>query len=296
MLIDNISLFLLIVEKGSLAAAAREAGLSPTTVSERLAALESHYEVVLLNRTTRSISLTEEGRALFEGARTVLSEVEELDSRIRTGATTLSGLIRVSAPEDLGRHVVSGAIAGFQAEHPLISVDLHLSDGYVDIVGLGIDLAVRFGSISDSSLRVKHVGSRKRILCASPGYLQRHRAPEVPADLKDHNCLLMRFGQNIDNTWEFVQGGVKHIVTVSGNLIANDGALVREWALEGRGIALKSEFDSADDIREGRLIALLPDHEPPNSPLQILFPPGRAQPRRVRAFADHLIKTIRALH
>ena len=89
---------------------------------------------------------------------------------------------------------------------------------------------------------------------------------------------------------------MKHIVTVSGNLIANDGALVREWALEGRGIALKSEFDSADDIREGRLIALLPDHEPPNSPLQILFPPSRAQPRRVRAFADHLIRTIRALN
>jgi DNA-binding transcriptional LysR family regulator len=240
--------------------------------------------------------LTEEGRALFEGARTVLGEVEELDSRIRSGATTLSGLIRVSAPEDLGRHVISGAMAEFQAEHPNISIDLHLSDGYVDIVGLGIDLAVRFGSISDSSLRVKHVGSRKRILCASPGYLQMHTAPTVPADLKDHNCLLMRFGQNIDNTWEFTQEGVTHIVTVSGNLIANDGALVREWALEGRGIALKSEFDSANDIRDGRLIALLPDFEPPNSPLQILFPPSRAQPRRVRAFADHLIKTIRALH
>lgn len=296
MLIDNISLFVLIVEKGSLAAAAREAGLSPTTVSERLAALEAHYGVVLLNRTTRSISLTEEGRALFEGARTVLSEVDELDTRIRTGATTLSGLIRVSAPEDLGRHVISGAIARFQAEHPLISIDLHLSDGYVDIVGLGIDLAVRFGAISDSSLRVKHVASRKRLLCASPGYLEKHAVPRVPADLKDHDCLLMRFGQNIDNTWEFVQGGVTHTVTVSGKLIANDGALVREWALEGRGIALKSEFDCADDIRSGRLVALLPEFEPPNSPLHVLFPPSRAQPRRVRAFADHLIRTIRAVY
>ncbi len=296
MLIDNISLFLLIVEKGSLAAAAREAGLSPTTVSERLAVLEAYYGVVLLNRTTRSISLTEEGRVLFEGARTVLSEVEELDSRIRTGATTLSGLIRVSAPEDLGRHVISGAIAGFQAEHPSIAIDLHLSDGYVDIVGLGIDLAVRFGAICDSSLRVKHIGSRKRILCASPAYLGTNGAPEVPADLRDHNCLLMRFGQNIDNTWVFLQGDVNHAVTVSGNLIANDGALVREWALEGRGIALKSEFDSADDIRKGRLLALLPEFEPPGSPLQILFPPSRAQPRRVRVFADYLIKTIRALY
>lgn len=293
MLLDNISLFLLIVEKGSLAAAAREAGLSPTTVSERLAALETHYGVVLLNRTTRSISMTEEGRALVEGARPLLSDVEALDSRIRTGAQTLSGLIRISAPEDIGRNIISGAMAGFQEAHPAIAIDLHLSDGYVDIVGLGIDLAVRFGSISDSSLRVRHVASRKRILCASPDYLQRHTEPRTPADLKDHNCLLMRFGQNIDNAWEFRQGYVKHIVTVTGNLIANDGALVREWALEGRGIALKSEFDSAGDIREGRLVALLPDFEPPNSPLQILFPPGRAQPRRVRAFADHLVKVFR---
>ncbi|MEP1571844.1 LysR family transcriptional regulator [Roseibium album] len=293
MLLDNISLFLLIVEKGSLAAAAREAGLAPTTVSERLVALEAHYGVVLLNRTTRSISLTEEGRVLVDGARTVLSDVEELDSRIRTGAKTLTGLIRISAPEDIGRNIISGAIAEFQMAHPSITIDLHLSDGYVDIVGLGIDLAVRFGSISDSSLRVRHVASRKRILCASPGYLKLKKEPETPADLKDHNCLLMRFGQNIDNTWEFRQGDVKHIVTVTGNLIANDGALVREWALEGRGLALKSEFDSAGDIRNGRLIALLPDFEPPSSPLQILFPPGRAQPRRVRAFADHLARVFR---
>ncbi|WP_299480888.1 LysR family transcriptional regulator [uncultured Roseibium sp.] len=295
MLLDNISLFLLIVEKGSLAAAAREAGLSPTTVSERLAALEAHYDVVLLNRTTRSISLTEEGRTLVEGARAVLGEVEDLDSRIRSGAQTLSGLIRISAPEDIGRNIISGAIADFQANHPSISIDLHLSDGYVDIVGLGIDLAVRFGAISDSSLRVKHVATRRRILCASPAYLENHSPPETPADLRDHVCLMMRFGQNIDNSWEFRKGDVKHVVTVTGTLIANDGALVREWALQGRGIALKSEFDCAADIRAGRLIQLLRDYEPPGSPLQILFPPSRAQPRRVRAFADHLIKVLRSV-
>ncbi|WP_305984174.1 LysR family transcriptional regulator [Roseibium sp. MMSF_3544] len=293
MLLDNISLFLLIVERGSLVGAAREAGLSPTTVSERLAALETHYGVVLLNRTTRSISLTEEGRTLVEGARTVLGEVEDLDNRIRTGAKRLSGLIRISAPEDVGRNIISGAIADFQSAHPSITIDLHLSDGYVDIVGLGIDLAVRFGAISDSTLRVKHIATRRRIVCASPHYIRKHGLPQTPADLRDHNCLLMRFGQNIDNLWEFGRDGVKHAVRVGGKLIANDGALVRQWCLEGRGIALKSEFDCATDLHEGNLLALLPDFEPPGSPLQILFPPGRAQARRVRAFADHLAKVFR---
>ena len=293
MLLDNISLFLLIVEKGSLAAAGREAGLSPTTVSERLAALETHYGVVLLNRTTRSISLTEEGRTLVEGAKQVLGEVEDLETRIRFGAQKLSGPIRISTPKDLGRTIVSEAMARFLAEHPSISIDLHLSDGYVDIVGMGIDLAVRFGPISDSTLRVKQLPSRRRVLCAAPTYLERHGAPKTPADLKDHNCLVMRFGQNIDNVWRFGATAAKQIVTVRGNLIANDGALVRRWGLEGRGILLKSEFDVGGDIRTGRLIELLPDHASPPVPLQLLFPPSRAQPRRVGAFADCLVKAFR---
>jgi DNA-binding transcriptional LysR family regulator len=292
MLLDNIALFSLIVEKGSLVAAGREVGLSPTTVSERLAALEAHYGVVLLNRTTRSISLTDEGRTLIEGAKLVLGEVEDLETRIRFGAQNLSGQIRISAPKDLGRTIVSDAIATFLAEHPAISVDLHLSDGYVDIVGLGIDLAVRFGSIGDSSLRVKQLPAKRRILCAAPSYLERNGAPRTPVDLKDHNCLVMRFGQNIDNVWQFGSTAAKQIVTVRGNLIANDGALVRQWCLEGRGIVLKSEFDVGGDIQDGRLVELLGDFASPPPPLQIVFPPSRAQPRRVTAFADHLVKAF----
>lgn len=293
MLLDNISLFLLIVEKGSLAAAGREKGLSPTTVSERLAALEAHYGVVLLNRTTRSISLTDEGRTLFEGARHVLEEVDDLDTKIRFGAQRLTGPLRISVPKDLGRTVISHAIASFLDAHPGISIDLHLSDGYVDLVGLGIDLAVRFGPIGDSSLRVRPLPAKRRILCASPVYLRQHGAPRTPVDLKDHNCIVMRFGQNIDNVWQFGDTAARQIVTVKGNLIANDGALVRQWCLEGRGIILKSEFDVGADIRAGRLEELLVEYASPPAPLQIVFPPSRAQPRRVSAFADHLVRLFR---
>lgn len=292
MLLDNIALFLKIIEKGSLTAAGREAGHSPTTVSERLSALEAHFGVVLLNRTTRAISLTEEGRTLVEGAKLVLGEVEDLEARIRFGAHTLSGPIRISAPSDIGRTIVSGEISRFLSKHPDISVELALSDGYVDVVGQGFDLALRFGQITDSSLRVRSLGLVRRLVCAAPAYLEKHGTPRKPADLKDHNCLLMRFGMNLDNVWRFGPATLQQIVTVRGDRVANDGSLVHQWGLDGHGIVFKSELDVGPDIAAGRLIELLSDYAAPPAPLQMLFPPGRAQPRRVRALADRLAQAL----
>ncbi len=295
MLLDNIALFLQIVEKGSLVAAGREVGLSSTTVSERLAALEAHFGVVLLNRTTRAISLTEEGRTLVEGARQVLGEVEDLETRIRFGAQTLSGPIRISAPSDIGRTVISAEINRFLSDHPAISIELVLSDAYVDIVGQGFDIAVRFGQVTDSSLRVRSLGQRRRVVCAAPSYIEAHGAPRNPFDLKNHNCLVMRFGMNLDNVWRLGPNAMKQIVTVRGDRVANDGALVRQWCLAGYGIILKSELDVGPDIRAGYLLELLPDYAPPATPVQMLFPPSRAQPRRVRALADRLAVALQGL-
>ncbi len=295
MLLNNIALFLKIIEKGSLVAAGREAGLSPTTVSERLAALEAHFGVVLLNRTTRAISLTDEGRILAIGSKQVLGEVEDLESRIRLGAQTLSGPIRLSAPSDIGRTVISDEINLFLSEHPAISVELQLFDGYVDVVGQGYDISLRFGAITDSSLRVRSIGLIRRIVCASPAYLQKRGTPKNPADLKEHNCLVMRFGANLDNVWQFGTGAQQQIVTVRGDRVANDGALVRHWCESGHGIMLKSELDTGPAIRSGHLLELLPEYAAPPVPLQMLFPPGRAQPSRVRALADRLALRIQSL-
>ncbi len=294
MLIDNIRLFLTITEKGSLVAAGREVGLSATTVSERLAALEAHYGVVLFNRTTRSLSLTDEGRTLLSGAKIVLGEIEDLDARIRHGAETLSGPIRISAPIDIGRSIVSHVISSFTADHPEISIELLLSDGYVDLVGQGFDLALRFGAVTDSTLRARSLGHFRRIVCAAPSYIASNGAPLVPADLIRHNCLIMRFGTTLDNVWRFEAGNKPQSVTVRGNKIVNDGSLVRQWALEGHGIILKSELDVAPDLQAGRLVALLEGFAAQPNPLQMMFPPGRAQPRRVRAFAEALSVTMAA--
>ncbi|MEM5584680.1 LysR family transcriptional regulator [Roseibium sp. AS2] len=288
MLIDNIRLFLTIAEKGSLVAAGREAGLSATTVSERLAALEAHYGAVLFNRTTRSLSLTDEGRILLGGAKVVLSEIEDLDTRIRHGAETLSGPIRISAPVDLGRSVVSDVISGFTKDHPAISIELSLSDGYIDIVGQGYDLALRFGTVTDSTLRIRNLGHYRRVVCASPRYIEAMGAPQQPADLTQHNCLVMRFGTTLDNVWRFGHGKKTQTVTVRGNKTVNDGSLVRQWALAGEGIILKSELDVAPDLASGKLVALLEEHAAPPNPLQMMFPPGWSRPRRVRALAEAL--------
>lgn len=288
MLLDNLRLFLTIAVKGSLVAAARETGMSSTTVSERLAALEAHYGVVLFNRTTRSISLTEEGRLLADGAKSVLSEVADLDTLVRHGAETLSGPIRISAPIDLGRSIVSQVIAEFTEENPAVSIELSLSDGYVDLVGQGFDLAVRFGNITDSSLRLRNLGSYQRFVCASPGYLALFGTPEKPEDLLNHNCLVMRFGDMIDNVWEFGSGSNAQRVSVKGNRIVNDGSLIRDWAIAGHGVVLKSELDVGDDVRSGRLVSVLREFLPPPKPLQMMFPPSRSQPRRITALAEHL--------
>lgn len=185
-------------------------------------------------------------------------------------------------------HSDADVISRFLADHPAISIELLLSDGYVDIVGQGIDIALRFGSITDSSLRIRRLGHKRRLVCAAPAYLAKHGAPKQPVDLKHHNCLLMRFGDKLNNKWRFGPDSQQQIISVRGHRISDDSALVRQWGLAGHGIIFKSEVDVGLDIRAGTMVELLADYTPSPMPLQMLFPPGRAQPRRVRALTDRL--------
>uniref|UniRef100_UPI003BA9107F LysR family transcriptional regulator n=1 Tax=Stappia sp. TaxID=1870903 RepID=UPI003BA9107F len=292
MLLDNLALFLRIVERGGLAAGGRDLGLSPASVSERLAALERHYGVSLLVRTTRSLRLTEEGATLVDGARRLLAAAEDLDGRIRLGADRLSGVIRVTAPEDLGRQIIVPALDLFLEAHPEVTVDLDLTDGYVDLVGRGFDLAVRHGVLADSSLKARPLGENRRVVVAAPSYVERHGAPAHPDELAGHDCLLMRFGGNLDRQWSFLVDGEIRNVTVSGRRIANDGGIVRRWCREGRGIALKSIRDVAEDLAEGRLVELLGGFSAGCTALQIVYPPGMTRPRRVRMLIDHLVAEL----
>jgi DNA-binding transcriptional LysR family regulator len=292
MLLPNLALLVRIAEKGGLAAAGRDLGLSPATVSERLVSLEAHYGAKLLNRTTRSISLTDEGRVLVEGAKRLLAEADELEALIRHGAEKLSGPIRVSAPFDLGSNRIAPLLDNFLELHPNLQIDLSLTDSYVDLVGQGIDVGVRFGNLKDSQLHARKIGENRRIVCASPDYIKRHGAPQHPNELQNHNCILMRFGESIDNEWSFRSGSKDFTVRVKGNRITNDGAQVRKWCVQGFGVVLKSIWDVEHHLACGELVQLLADFAPPPSTLQIVYADGQGMPRRTRMLIDHLANEL----
>jgi DNA-binding transcriptional LysR family regulator len=292
MLIENLKLFLQIVEKGGLAVAGREVGLSPATVTDRLAALEAHYGARLLTRTTRSISLTDEGRELVNGARRILAETEETEARIKLGVDKLSGTIHVSVPNDLGRAQIVPLLDQFISQHAKIVVDLTLSDGYVDLVGRGIDLALRYGELTDSTMKSRKLGTNRRLICASPDYLRHKGTPQHPDDLAQHNCLVMRFGTQTDQDWGFVVDGKQWNCRVHGNRIADGGDVIRRWCLDGYGLALKSEWDVRHDLAAGTLVSVLGEFAPQPSALQMVHAAGAVQPRRVRVLMDYLSEAL----
>lgn len=275
----QLHLFLRIVDLGSLAAAGRDLALSPATVTERLAALETALGVRLLARSTRSLSLTPEGRVLAEGARALLGQAETLEAALRDGADQVAGLVTVTAPVDLGRQRVVPAIERAMAAHPRLKIDLRLTDRVVGIVSEGVDVAVRYGALPDSGLMQRKLADSRRAVCAAPAYLAARGAPDHPADLARHDCLLMRSGPRLVREWPFVQDGRPLTVTVTCKRIADDGALVREWCLAGHGLAMKSLLDVADDLAAGRLVEVLAPFAAPSAPLHLLFPAGPLPPR-----------------
>jgi DNA-binding transcriptional LysR family regulator len=292
MILDNLVLFLRIIEKGGLAAAGRELGLSAASVSERLVALEKYYGAALLHRTTRAINLTDEGRLLVQGARRLLAEADELEALIRLGVEKISGPIRLSAPIDLGRSYVVPTLDAFLTEHPEVTIDLNLTDGYVDLVGQGQDFAIRYGELADSTLRVKRLAENRRIVCASPAYLKTRGTPQYPDDLVHHECLVMRYGLTTDREWPFLIDGKERRVVVQGHRIANDGELVRVWCRNGFGISRKSLLDVEADLREGALVELLRDFSSGRTGLQIVYPATQAQPKRVRLLIEKIAEAF----
>ena len=284
--LEDLALFLLIVEKGGLSAAGREVGLSPASVSERLHKLEKKFGCALLTRTTRAISLTEEGRTLADGARRLLAEAKELESTIVHGADTLSGPIRFTLPEDLGRSHILPIVDRFLVAHPKVTIDVELTDGYVNLVERGLDFAVRYGALKDSSLRSKLIGSNRRLVCGSPAYFEKFGTPRHPDELIHHQCLMMRFNENPDQLWPFVINQELRNVPIQGVRIANDGGLVRQWARDGHGIALKSIWDVGHDLVAGKLVEILSDYATSGTSIQIVYPAQRFQTRRVRALID----------
>ncbi|MDF1584872.1 LysR family transcriptional regulator [Marinimicrococcus flavescens] len=285
-LLENIRVFVRVVEAGSLSAAGRQLRMSPAVVSHRLQQLENHLGVRLINRTTRQARATGQGEAFLAGAREVLEALERAESTVAGSGGAPRGSLRVTAPLGIGRRFLAPLVPAFRERHPQIELRLRLSDHLLDLLGEAVDAAVRLAPLSDSSLIARQVAQCPRVLCAAPAYLERHGVPRRPADLLEHRCLLLRFPGSTQFRWtlESPQGPVA--LPVTGPFDADDGDVLTGWALAGHGIVMKPVFEVAGHLRSGELQPVLPDFPPGPATLAIVYPHRRLLPARLRAFRD----------
>ncbi|MEM5385827.1 LysR family transcriptional regulator [Paraburkholderia phymatum] len=274
-----------VVSAGSLSAAAREMDLPLSVVSKRLAQLEKSVGVRLIQRTTRRQTLTEEGALFHARVVRILDEIEQAEELLSQRRHEVSGLLRVTAPGQLGRQKIAPLVAGFQLLHPQLDVQLELTDAVVDLVESGFDLAIRFGSLADSSLIARTLAPNFRVLCASPAYLEQHGVPRHPHDLASHRCILI--GDQRRAEWRF-EGDESIAVRIDGAIVTNDGEAAHLLALADAGIAVKSIWDVGDDILAGRLRRVLPHHSMSAAPLHAIYPHSQHLAPRVRVFVDYL--------
>lgn len=291
--IGDLTLFLRVLDLGSISAAARHLGLSVAVASQRLKRLERTLGVRLLHRTTRRLHATTEGAVLAERGRQLIEDLDALTGDLRETASDVAGTLRVTLPAAFGRMYVSPLLPEFIARHPRVRLGVNLTDRMVDLVGGGMDLAVRIGGLQDSGLVARRIATNRRLLCASPAYLRRHGTPKVPEDLARHDCLLLSGAQGTPDSWVLTgRGGRELRVRVRGPLESSMGDVLRDAAIAGLGISLHSAWHVCEDIRAGRLRVVLPEHPPPATAIHLLMPQRRLIPPRVRAFADFLAERL----
>ncbi|ATB42640.1 LysR family transcriptional regulator [Cystobacter fuscus] len=287
--VADISLFLRVLDLGSISAAARSLDLSVAVASLRLKRLERDLGVRLLHRTTRRLHPTPEGALLAEQGRPLVEDLEALGDSLRRSGAEVAGTLRVATSASFGRMHVSPLLPAFMARHPRVRLSVHLSDQFVDLVSEGFDLAIRIGALGDSNLVARRIGNNRRVLCASPAYLRRRGTPRSPDDLAAHDCLLLFGAKGRQDTWSLLDASGRGIdVRVRGRLESNFGELLRDAAVAGEGIAIHSIWHIADDLRAGRLRVVLPGYTLPETGIHAVMPQRRMVPPRVRAFVDFL--------
>jgi DNA-binding transcriptional LysR family regulator len=284
--LDALRLFVSIAENGSLTAAARQVSVATSTVTLALQQLEERVAARLITRSTRKLTFTHEGQQFLLYARRFLAEWEGSIEGVRqTGP--LKGPIRMTATSDFGRVKLLPLVDRFMAMHPGIQVTLHLGDGVIDMIEHNLDLALRNGPLVDSSLRSRALVRSQRVICAAPSYWQAHGKPEHPDQLAAHNCLILHRPGVPFSTWPFVIDGKAFAVRVSGNRIANDGGVLRHWALQGHGVMIKNRWEVRREIEQGLLETVLDEFVPAHVDLHAVTTGGTPS-RRVSALVDFL--------
>ena len=283
----QISTFTEVATRGSLSAAARAEGIAPAMIGRRLDALEERLDVKLLQRTTRKIALTTEGIAFLEDCQRILADLEEAETAVSERSAKASGQLIISAPAGFGRQHVAPLIPSFLSENREVKLSLSLNDRIVDLIGEGIDVAIRIASLTDSNLIGVKLADNKRVVVASPSYIQRHGAPTTLDELSNHNCLAIS-GNGSQRGWTFRQNGKNLVLKVEGNMVCNDGEVLHDWALSGKGLAWRSMWEVGSEIESGKLVTVLDEFNAPGNDIYAIFAQRRHLPLRIRAFVDFL--------
>jgi DNA-binding transcriptional LysR family regulator len=290
--IQGMQVFLKVAQAGSLSAAAAQLDLSKSSVSKHVSALERRLGVLLLNRSTRRLSLTELGMAYRDHCARILADIEETEQAIQAHTTRARGRLKVNAPMSFGILHLAPLLPGFMAANPEVEIDLVLNDRRVDLIDEGFDLAIRIGRLDDSNLIARKLAAVGFVCAASDAYLARHRPPEVPEDLTQHNCLRYTYNR-LPGEWRFSRDGEVLNVRISGNFQANNGEALREAALAGLGIIYQPVFIVAGELRAGRLRPLLEAWSTPTIDIHAVFPEQRQMQPKLRHFVDHLAEALR---
>ena len=287
----EMAVFVQVVEHGSLTAAARALRLSPSAVSKLIARLEDRLGARLLQRTTRRIAATAEGRLFYERAREILEELDAAEEMVSAGRLRPRGTLRVSLSHGFGMSRIVPLVPDFTARYPDVELQLAFADRRIDLAGQGIDLALRLGPVHDESLIARRLGDHGRIVCAAPAYLERHGTPTRPQDLAAHNCILFDQPDYL-NQWPFRgPDGTVDRVRVRGNFRSDNGDALFELLLQGLGIAWAADFLALPHLAAGRLVPLLADATvDERTAIHAVYPQRRHLPAKVRAFIDFLVE------
>lgn len=289
MRIDNITdliAFKHIVKDGSLRAAAQKTGLSYAGVSKRLQRLEGQLGVRLINRSTRKLSLTEEGKQFYEYCVRILEHIEEAESVLSNNNRELKGSLHIALPDYFGRKHILPILKKLTTAYPKLSLSMDLSDRMVDIIEGGYDVAVRIGNMKDSNLVARSIGNEQRVVVASPDYLDKFGTPSTPEELSSHNALLYASPTPLDE-WEFIgPNGETKYIRMSGTVRSNSCESLKEAVKAGMGVSLRPLWDVQPEIQSGALKVLLPDYIPPAFNVQVVFPTRQNLSLKARAFID----------
>jgi DNA-binding transcriptional LysR family regulator len=285
---SDLLFFVQIVKGGSLSVAARELGVTPASISKRLARLEAQLGVLLLHRSTRRLSVTDQGEVYYAHALRILSDLEELERLVANNPAAPKGLLRVNAPLGFGRTYITPIVSNFVRRYPEVEVQLQLSDHPLSLVDDAFDIGIRFGEMPDSRVIATKIAPNRRLVCAAPAYLKKFGVPKCPNDLARFNCIVLRQNDAAYGTWRFTKGRTTETVKVRGTLSSNDGEVALNWALDGHGLMLRAEWDIAKYLRSGRLQIVLEDYASPSADIFAVYPEKHKLSSKVKVFIDAL--------